>query len=574
MLQQLQIQNIAIIDKVEIELGEGLNVLTGETGAGKSIIIDSINAILGERLSKDLIRTGKDKAVVEAVFTIGDDRLNDLFEEFGIEAEEDGTLIISREFTLGGKNTCRINGKIATVSMLKQFGEKLIDIHGQHDNQSLLRTESHIDLLDSFGDESIHNKKNNYVEKLAQYREIKNRLKKLSGDKNDRERKIDFLKFQIDEIRKAKLKPNEEEQLIKQRTILQNSEKILSTLSMAYELIGIGNKSEKSASDTIGEAMSLMSDISKLDEKYAAILKRLESISFEFEDIVCEIRSSRDEVEYDPELLEQIEERLDLIYKLKKKYGATIEEVCAFLENAQKELENIQNNEEMVNKLRDELVKVDEELYAIAKDISSKRKSAAKLLEDKIGSELSDLEMKNAVLKVNVEFDESIDEGGARNYGHNGLDRVEFLISTNSGEPLKPLAKIASGGEMSRIMLAIKTILAKIDKISTLIFDEIDIGISGKAAQKVGEKMSYISRNHQVISVTHLAQIACIADNNYYIEKVTNAESTSTSVRRLREDEVRTEVARIIGGANISDITLKHAEEMIDYAKKYKKDKL
>lgn len=573
MLQQLQIQNIAIIDKVEIELGEGLNVLTGETGAGKSIIIDSINAILGERLSKDLIRAGKDKALVEAVFVIDDDRLNGLFEEFGIEPEEDGTLIISREFTLSGKNTCRVNGKIATVSMLKQLGEMLIDIHGQHDNQSLLRTESHIDLLDSFGDGSIHSLKNNYTEKLSKYREIKARLKSLSGDKNDRERKIDFLKFQIDEIRKAKLKPNEEEELNKQRIILQNSEKIISNFSSAYELIGVGTKGEKSASDTIGEVLSLIGEISKLDDSYAAVLKRLEGISFELEDIVGEVRSIRDGIEYNPELLEEIEERLDLIYKLKKKYGETIEEVIEFMANAKIELEDIQNNEEMVNKLRDELKKIDDDLYNLAKDISAKRKHAAGLLEGKIGTELNDLEMKNARLKVNVEFDESFDEGSARKYNHNGLDKVEFLISTNAGEPLKPLAKIASGGEMSRIMLAIKTILAKVDKISTLIFDEIDIGISGKAAQKVGEKMSYISRNHQVISVTHLAQIACIADNNYYIEKAAKADSTSTTVRKLKENEVRSEIARIIGGANISDITLKHAEEMIDYAKKYKNQK-
>ncbi|WP_010252709.1 DNA repair protein RecN [Acetivibrio cellulolyticus] len=574
MLQQLQIQNIAIIDKVEIELGDGLNVLTGETGAGKSIIIDSINAILGERLSKDLIRAGKDKAAVEAVFTIDDDRLSGLLGEYGIEPEEDGTLIISREFTLSGKNTCRINGKIATVSMLKQIGEMLIDIHGQHDNQSLLRTESHIDLLDSFADENIHNLKNNYLEKLSQYQEIKNRLKSLSGDKNDRERKIDFLKFQIDEIKKARLKPNEEEDLNKQRIILQNAEKIINTLSRVYELVGIGNKTEKSASDTIGDALSLMGEISKLDERYAAVLKRLEGVSFEVEDIVCEIRSNRDEVEYNPELLEQIEERLDLIYKLKKKYGVSIEEVCAFMANAQKELDEILNNEELVNKLSADLKRADDELYSLAEEISAKRKNAAGLLENKIGSELNDLEMKNARLKVNVEFDDTTGESGARKYNQNGLDKVEFLISTNAGEPLKPLAKIASGGEMSRIMLAIKTILAKVDKISTLIFDEIDIGISGKAAQKVGEKMSYISRNHQVISVTHLAQIACIADNNYYIEKSTNAESTSTMVRKLNENEIKTEVARIIGGANISDITIKHAEEMINYAKKYKNDKV
>lgn len=572
MLQRLQIQNIAIIDKVEIELGEGLNVLTGETGAGKSIIIDSIKAILGERLSKDLIRSGKDKAVVEAVFVVDDDRLKDFFNEFGIEPEEDGTLIISREFTLAGRNTCRINGKMATVSMLKHIGEVLIDIHGQHDNQSLLRIDSHIDLLDSFGDESIYKLKNKYSEKLAKYREIKNKLNHLSGNQKDRERKIDFLKFQIDEIKEAKLKPNEEEELNKQRIILNNSEKIIAALSKVYELVGVGSKTEKSASDNIGEAMSIMGEISKLDQRYAAMLNRLEGLFFEMEDIVSEVRSSRDEIDYDQELLEQVEDRLDLIYKLKKKYGDSIEKVMEFMENAQQELNEILNNEELVNELRDKLKQADEELFKIAKDISAKRRAAAKLLEEKIGFELNDLEMKNAKLKVVIEFDESTDENGDRRYNHNGLDKVEFLISTNPGEPLKPLAKIASGGEMSRIMLAIKTILANVDKISTLIFDEIDIGISGKAAQKVGEKMSYISKNHQVISVTHLAQIACMADHNYYIEKSANALSTSTTVRRLNENEVKSEVARIIGGTNISDITIKHAEEMIEHARKYKKD--
>lgn len=354
MLQRLQIQNIAIIDKVEIELGDGLNVLTGETGAGKSIIIDSIKAILGERLSKDLIRTGKDKAVVEAVFAVDNDRLKDIFEEFGIEPEEDGTLIVSREFTLSGKNVCRINGKMATVSMLKSIGEHLIDIHGQHDNQSLLRTGSHIDLLDSFSDESIHNLKSEYGKKLAEYLEIKNKLKLLSGDQNERERKIDFLQFQIDEIRKAKLKPNEDEELSRQRLILQNAERIISALSKVYELMGIGSKTEKSASDIIGEAVSVMNDISKLDQKYAAVTKRLESLSFEVEDIVAEIRSSRDEIDYDQEMLDQIEERLDLIYKLKKKYGDSIEKIKEYMERAQQELKEILNNEELVNKLKDD----------------------------------------------------------------------------------------------------------------------------------------------------------------------------------------------------------------------------
>ncbi|MFZ5988854.1 MAG: DNA repair protein RecN [Bacillota bacterium] len=569
MLQQLEIQNIAIIDKIAVELGEGLNVLTGETGAGKSIIIDSINAILGERLSKELIRTGRDKAVVEAVFQVEKERLSDLLESFGIEPEEDGTLIISREFTTAGKNTCRINGKIATVSMLKQIGERLIDVHGQHDNQSLLRTESHIELLDSFADIRIQGLKEEYLKHLEQYKQIKNKLKSLSGDKNERERKIDLLKFQIDEIKKAKLKVGEEADLERQRAVLVNSEKIIGTLSGAYECLGTGSKMDRSALDKINEVIGELNDINGLDERYGVITKRLEAVSYELDDIVTEIRSMRDEVEYNPGLLEQVEERLDLIFKLKKKYGDSIEEILEYLKNAKDELDEIINNEEIINKLMEDIEKKDEELYKIAKDINSERVKAAKLLEEKIGAELNDLEMKNARLKVNIEFDDTR-EKGERKYNHNGLDKVEFLISTNAGEPLKPLSKIASGGEMSRIMLAIKTILANVDRMPTLIFDEIDIGISGKAAQKVGEKLSYISKNHQVISVTHLAQIACMADNNFYIEKVIKNGNTETEVKRLSEKEVKNEIARIIGGANISEITIKHAEEMLSIAKRFK----
>ncbi|HHV28622.1 MAG TPA: DNA repair protein RecN [Clostridium sp.] len=573
MLQRLEIQNVAIIDRVGIELGEGLNVLTGETGAGKSIIIDSINAILGQRLSKELIRTGRDKAVVEAVFQVDKDRLSDLFEGFGIEWEEDGTLVVSREFTTSGKNTCRINGRIATVSMLKQIGERLIDVHGQHDNQSLLRIESHIDLLDSFASSKLQGLKDEYLKHLEEYRKIKSKLKSLVGDRNERERKIDILKFQIDEIKKAKLKTGEEEELSRQREVLVNSEKITNTLSTAYEFLGTGSKFGESALDIINKSVLDFGNIEGFDDKYGSLKKRIEAVAIELDDIVSEIRSFRDDVEYDPNLLMQIEERLDVLYRLKKKYGDSVEEILEYKAEVQKELNEILNNEDLVKELNENLLEEDKELYRLAKEISNERVKASKLLEERIGEELKDLEMKSTSLKVKIDFVDSMDKA-ERKYNNNGLDRVEFMISTNVGEPLKPLAKIASGGEMSRVMLAIKTILAKVDKMPTMIFDEIDIGISGIAAQKVGEKLCYISKTHQVISVTHLAQIACMADNNYYIDKMTENGNTKTVVKKLDEKGKRDEIARIIGGASITDITLKHAEEMLDNAREFKNKRI
>ncbi|MDQ2086636.1 DNA repair protein RecN [Herbivorax sp. ANBcel31] len=569
MLRQLEIQNIAIIDKLSIELGDGLNVLTGETGAGKSIIIDSINAIIGQRLSRDLIRTGENKALVEAIFEIKENQLSDLFEYYGIEPEEDGVLVISREFTRSGKNTCRINGKISTVSMLRKFGERLIDVHGQHDNQSLLRIDSHIDLLDSLANEKILDLKKNYLSHLENYKKIKKKINDLLGDSGERERKIDLLKYQIDEVKSANLEKGEEQQLEKEKDILLNFEKIIKVFSDAYEVLGSGRKTGKSALDMINEVVFGLNDIKDYDETYIEITERLESLTYELEDIVSEVRAKRDNIEYNPAALEQVEERLGAIYKLKKKYGDSIEDILIYMENAQNQLDEIINNEEVLDKLNNDLKKENDSLYTLAKSIHQERKKAAKLIEDKISYELNVLEMKNTRFEVRIEFDKREDKSEI-NYNQNGLDKVEFLISTNAGEPLKPLAKIASGGEMSRIMLAIKTILANVDKMPTLIFDEIDIGISGKAAQKVGEKLSFISRNHQVISVTHLAQIACMADCNYYIQKITKEKNTKTIVTRLEGDEIKNEIARIIGGENISQITIKHAEEMLEFSRKFK----
>lgn len=569
MLQQLDIHNVALIDSVSIEFGQGLNVMTGETGAGKSIIIDSINAILGERVSKEIIRTGTDKATVEAVFQVDNKRLADIFEAAGIDAEEDGTLVLSREFTVSGRNICRVNGKMSTVSLLKEIGERIIDMHGQHDNQSLLRTSSHIDLLDSFGGEKIEKLKAEYRELLKNYKNIKSKLKELTGDKQERERKLDLLKFQINEIKKAKLKPGEEEDLNKQRILLSSSEKIIDALSKAYEQLYSGNNIKNSAHDNINEALKELSALTGIDEKYANISKNLEDIMYQLTDIVDEIRNERDSVEYDPAMLEQVEERLDSIFRLKKKYGSNIEEILSYLNKIEGELDEINGSEETVKKLDEEIAKVEAALYEKAQLLNNEREKASRILEEKIGGELNELEMKNARFKVELQFD-----AADRKFSLNGLDTVEFLISANAGEPLKPLSKIASGGEMSRVMLAIKTILADVDSVPVLIFDEIDIGISGKAAQKVGEKLSYISRSHQVICVTHLAQIGCMADSNYLIEKISTKDNTRTSVKKLGEKDTRNEIARIIGGANISDITLKNAEEMLSYAKQIKKNQV
>lgn len=570
MLQQLEIQNIALIDRVSIEFGKGLNVLTGETGAGKSIIIDSINAILGARLSKDLIRTGKERAKVEAVFNIPNYILSDILEELGIEPEEDGTLVITREFSLTGRNICRINGSMTTVSILKEIGFRIIDMHGQHDNQSLLRTESHLELLDSFGGVHIEHLKLKYSKLLDQYKKVKATLKSMTGDEGELERKIDLLKFQIEDIKKANLSIDEEEKLSKQRTLLSNSEKILNTLSSTYNLLYSGENMVNSASESIGEAIIQLKTIEKFDDTYKEFANRLENFSYLLEDLIDEVRKERDTTEYNPFLLEQTEERIDIIYKLKRKYGNSISKILDFSKNAEQELDKINKSQEYRDKLTLQLKEISEQLYQISIEINSMRLKAAQLLQEKIGKELDDLEMKRAEFKVNVEFDDSIGEDGERNFTQTGLNHIEFFISPNEGEPLKPLSKIASGGEMSRIMLAIKTILASVDQVPTLIFDEIDSGISGKASQKVGEKLIYVSNEHQVICVTHLAQIACMADYHFLIKKSSKDNKTITHVEKLGEKGIVDEISRILSGSYISDITMKHAKELISEGKKQK----
>jgi len=578
MLQQLEISNVALIDHVNIEFGKGLNILTGETGAGKSIIIDSINAVLGERFSKDLIRTGTDRAIVEAVFQANGGRLAEVMENTGIQPEEDGMLIISREFSSSGRNTCRVNGRLVTATVLKELGEQIVDMHGQHDNQSLLNTENHMKLLDSFGGESIQTLKQEYNGLLSEYTELKKKLKELSGDKNERERKIDLYKYQIDEIKKAKLKFNEEEELEKKRILYSNAGKIIHCLSEAYNLLFSGSSAGKSVFDGIGRAIAEINGIAGLDEKFERLALKLEDISYQLEDVIGEMRKERDATEFNPALLEKTEERIDLIFRLKKKYGNTVCEILEYCKKAEDELEIIINSEAKANDLLKKLKEKETRMYETAEKLHRERENAAKLLESMVEKELDDLEMKRVRFKVDVEFsgirDNNAKEdncgGEEKKFSKNGLDKIEFLISPNVGEPLKPLSKIASGGEMSRIMLAIKTILAKEDNMPVLIFDEVDSGVGGKAAHKIGEKLFYISKNHQVICVTHLAQIACMADNHYLIEKKIEGNNTKTFVKKLEHEDIKQEIARMLGGASISEITLKHAEEMIKTAQALK----
>lgn len=568
MLTQLDIQNIALIDKLSLEIGQGLNVLTGETGAGKSILIDSINAVLGERVSRDVIRNGKDKAIIEAAFQYENKEIDQILEQAGIDTEE-GNIILSREISLSGKNTCRINGRLVSVSVLKQVGELLLDIHGQHDNQSLLKTEAHIDLLDAFGGSAIEKVKAEYIEQFTQYKNIKAKLQALAGDKGEMARRMDMLNFQIDEIKNARIKKGEDEVLSSKRQVLANSEKIMNSTIKAYELLNEGSTAGKSALYNSNKALQELSNILKYDPEIGPISEKLESVIYQLEDICEDLRSKREDAEYSPDELSRIDERLDILSRIKRKYGSTLEEVLDFLDKSQKEYDDLLQSESLAEELNKQLSTITEALYDCALKLHNQREMAALILEKNITGELENLEMKNSSFRVNLLFDQE-----DRNFTKNGLNTVEFLISSNIGEPLKPLSKIASGGEMSRIMLAIKTILANVDAIPTLIFDEIDTGISGKAAQRVGEKLAYISQTHQVLCVTHLSQLACMADNHLYIEKNSDNEKTFTSVRYLERKERVQEIARIIGGTDITPLALKHSDELLKAADLFKKSSL
>ncbi|MBE3101873.1 MAG: DNA repair protein RecN [Firmicutes bacterium] len=569
MISQITIKNIALIDELTIHFDEGFNVLTGETGAGKSIIIDAVNLALGERADRELIQTGKDYARVELLFSlINSLKVNELLSGYGIDPESDGSLLLMRELTNQGKNVCRINGRTVTLSMLKEVSSYLVDIHGQHQHQSLLNPESHITFLDRLGGTALDTSKIKLREIYGIWQGIRKEINKIIGLNKDGERRKDILQYQIEEIQKAQLISGEEENLRKERAVLIHAEKITNTVNNAYQELYTGHTGIPSLSDSLAKIINSMQGVQNIDDSLDIILKQLEGLQYQLEDSVLHLRAYKDDFEYDPDRLEIIESRLELMHNLKRKYGSTVDEVLLFKENMEDELYLLENSQEKLESLQQQYKSIYKDILKQCADISGIRKRCAKAFEKELLMQLSDLNMEKTKFNVSIEtpiFNNN-EEPDVTGISNDGYDRVEFLISPNPGEPLKPLAKIISGGEMSRVMLAFKTILGDMDEIPTMIFDEIDVGISGRTAQSVAEKIGAISRGHQIICITHLPQIASMADNHFIIEKVTLNDHTRTMVSRLELPGRQQEVARMIGGASLTPLSLEHAGELIKSA--------
>lgn len=552
MILNLYIENIAVIEKTSIDFSDGFNVMTGETGAGKSIVIDSINLILGHRAPKDIIRTGSERAFISATFDSLSSEVTELIENLGYSIDEDGLLIIQREINLNGKGTCRINSRPATVASLKQIGKYLINIHGQHESYGLLSPDTHLEYVDNLGGLNIDLE--NYRSEFNELRKLKLNLDEGSIDESEKARKVDLLKYQINEIEEINPIRGEEEELKEQREIFVNSEKISSSISKSKELIN-GDETNIGALQLLESATNSILEVSPYISTANDLYSRMKNLVYELEDCASEIINMSDDVEYDSDEMEKIELRLDDIYKLTRKYGSNIDEVLEYLKKAKDELENIEFFEEKIEKLKVLFKECKLRTIKLADILSKRRKQVADIFAKNVKEELEFLAMPG------VKFCISIKKG---NLNINGFDEIEFLISTNPGEDPKPISKIASGGELSRIMLAIKSVSADNDRIDSLIFDEIDTGISGAVAQKVGIKLKEVSKKRQVICVTHSAQIASLSDIHFLISKSVKNNRTYTSIKKLDLDGRKKEIARIIGGEKITDTTLANASEMIE----------
>jgi len=538
MISTLHIKNIGIIDELSIDFNEGFNVLTGETGAGKTLIIGALAIIAGERFTKEMIRRGEEYSLIEANIYSPEN-----------EIAEDGNIIVSREIYANGRNTCKINGKLVTVTELKNFMSKIIDIHGQHDNQNLLDNSKHITYLDGFIGEEIKNVKDKYLKYFKEYNEIKEKLKSNYADETEKERRLDLLRYQYNEIEVANLKVGEDIELEEKHNIMINSEKLKDNLDIIDENLN------NNAIDSISNSIRCLEKIEDYGEIYKQKLLDLKSVYYEIQELTRDISSLKEDANFDEYERDEIERHLDIIFSLKRKYGNSIQEILEYKEKLAIEIEKIENADEINRKLRKQLKEIETQMNSFAKKMNEIRNKHAIELNKRITKELKDLEMQNTKFQVKIE---KIEDG---TYNINGTDKVYFLISTNVGEEYKELSKIASGGEMSRIMLATKTVLADTDEVGVLIFDEIDTGISGKAANAVAEKMKIISKKHQTLCITHSASIAAKGDSNYYIYKNVEGEKTRTHIKLLNEQETIKEIARIANG-EITDIALQNAREL------------
>ncbi len=536
MISTLHIKNIGIIDDLSINFNEGFNVLTGETGAGKTLIIDSLGIISGGRFSKEMIRKGEEYSLIEASIFYPQSKYS-----------EDGNIIVSREVYSNGRNSCKINGKLVTVAELRNVMSKIIDIHGQHDNQNLLNSMQHIYYLDSFIGEDIKSIKTEYQEYFNKFNAIKNKLINNYGDDTEKERKLDLLRYQYNEIEIANLKTGEDLDLEEKHSIMMNSEKLKENLEIINENIN------SNAIEYISTSIRCLEKIENYGETYKNKLNELKSIYYELQETARDITNLKDEIDFNKYEIDEVERRLDTIFSLKRKYGNTIDEILEYKDKLENEIKEIENAEEMNNKLKLEQKDVEAKMKNLCNRLQEMRIRYGQVLAEKVNEELKDLEMPNA--KFNIKFEKE------ENYTVNGNDKVEFVICTNIGEEYKELVKIASGGEMSRIMLAIKTVLANIDEVPIIVFDEIDTGISGKAAKAVAEKMKIISKKHQILCITHLPAIAAQGESNYYIYKEIKDNKTKTNIKRLNEEETIYEIARISNG-NISEIAIENAKEL------------
>lgn len=549
MLSLLHIENIAVIECAEISFDRGFNVLTGETGAGKSIVIDAISAILGERAYRDMIRTGTQAASVRAVFT-GVPELP-WFEENGVEY--DSETVIQRQIHLDGKNVCRVNGSLVSVSILRKLGIQLINIHGQHDTASLFDEDNHLTMLDAFGDNQ--QLQADYQEKYASVAALRREIERMTMDEGEKLRRMETLRYQIAEIEKAELEPGEDEALEERRKILQNSEKLSDGLNDAAECL-YGGEDSDGAAGLLAQAEYALSRLVRFSGSFSSLHDRVNDLKYQVQDIAEEVRDARDELSYSADELEQIESRLDVIHKLRRKYGATCGDILEYLEKSKKELDDIEFADDHLERLKGKLKKAEKQAWDAALVLRKNRQETAQKLSERILTELAQLDMPR--VQFQCQFQE-------QELGSTGADSVAFYMSANAGEALKPLSKVASGGELARIMLAMKNVLAEKDQVETLIFDEVDTGVSGRAAQKVAEKLRSVAAHKQVLCVTHLPQLAALADTHLLIAKSERDGRTYTTVTPLDLEGRKRELARIIGGANITETTLKSAEEMLQH---------
>ena len=563
MLAKLNVKNVALIKNAEICFGEGLNVLSGETGAGKSVILDSVNFVLGAKADRSMIRYGETECMVKAEFVVDENaKAIETLREMDIDS--DGEIIISRRFSETGKNSVKINGNTVTTAMLRKVTDSLVDVHGQSEHFFLLKESNQLKTLDEVVGAPISEKKKMLSDLLRAKREIDERIAKLGGDEKERERRIDVLAFQIQEIEAVDLKDGEEEELLIKRNKIINLEKIITAIREAMQVLS----GEAGVLDGLRTATRSLSSVSKLDEAYTDVLEKLESLAIEADDVSETLTELADDLYFDENEAEETEARLDTIRALKRKYGANKEEIDAYLNDIKSEYELLSDCEGQYAVLTSEKEKVLKKIYAVCKEMTKLRKTEGAAFCARVTKELETLNIPHA--QFDVEYNEYT-EMDASHANSNGLDEIRFLFSANAGEPMKPLGKIISGGEMSRFMLAVKTQLSNVNEISTYIFDEIDAGISGKTAKVVGEKLARISKNTQIIAVSHLAQIAAMSDNEYLIEKIEKDGKTITQVLALTEEAQITEIVRLLGGNEGDEYAIKHAKELLKQAKEYKR---